>query len=100
MEFHSDGIAVVQQLLAVNHPPAGRILVEGSNPYDFTSLPGDLREYASAVGADVISERSLFAICGWIVCVYQTHYDDDRQPPFHSSSGRMVQRDITQTFAY
>ena len=97
MEFHSDAIAVVRQSLGVNHLRVGRIFMQGSNPCHFARLPGVLREYASAVWTDVIGERPFVSVGTRTFRLREAYYDDDRQSPFHSAIGPIVQRDLAQT---
>jgi len=59
LEFYSDAIAVVWKPLGVNHLRANRVFVQGSNSHHFARLPCALREYASAMRTDVISESPL-----------------------------------------
>jgi len=99
LEFDSDAIAVVGQPLTINYLPAGSILAQRNNPYHFARLPGMLREYASAVGTDIVGERPLFSIDGNRFTVCEAHYDDDGQPPFHSATGLVFHRVLTQTLA-
>jgi len=96
LEFHADAVAVVRKPLSVNHLRPGRICVKRSNSDRVARLPGVLREYARAVRTDVIGERPL-SIGSHTYCRCETHHDDDRQPPFHSAIGPVVQRVHAQT---
>ena len=96
MKLHSDAIAVVRQLLTINHFPTGRIFIQWSKPYQVAKLPGVVREYASAMCTDVIGERLLLSIGTRTIWLREAQYDDDRQPPFHSATGPVVQRALTQ----
>ncbi len=97
MESHSDAAAVVGQPLTINHLAAGRFFVQRSNPHHFVNLPGALRKYASAVQTNVIRERLLFCIGVRTLWLCEAHHDDNRKPPFHSSTGLVVQGDLAQT---
>ena len=97
LKLHSDAIAVVRQLLTINHFPTGRIFIQWSKPYQVAKWPGVLREYASAVCTDVIGERLLLSIGTRTIWLCEAQYDDDLQPPFHSATGPVVQRVLAQT---
>jgi hypothetical protein len=97
LEFDSDAITIVWQPLAINHSPASPLLVQRGNLHHFARLPEVRREYASAVRTYVIGERPLFSIGARRLTVRETHYDDDRQPPFYSATGRIVQRGLAQS---
>ena len=96
LEFHADAVAVVRKPLRVNHLGPGQVCVKRSNSDRVARLPGVLREYASAVRTDVIGERPL-SIGSHTYCCCETHYDDDRQPPFYSAIGPVIQRVHAQT---
>ena len=96
LEFHADAVAGVRKPLRVNHLGPGQVCVQRSNSDRVARLPGVLREYASAVRTDVIGERPL-SIGSHTYCCCETHYDDDRQPPFNSAIGPVVQRVHAQT---
>ena len=98
MEFHSDAIALVRQLVTISHLPAGRITVQRSDPYDVAQLPELFRKYTSAVWTDVIGVRPLPVSIGTCrLTVREAHHDDNGQPPFRPATELVVQRNLAQT---
>src|SRR6266403_1405743 len=91
LKLHSDAIAVIRQLLTINHFPTGRIFIQWSKAHQVAKWPGVLREYASAMCTDVIGERLLLSIGTRAIWLCEAQYDDDLQPPFHSATGPVVQ---------
>lgn len=95
MEFHSDAIAVVRQLLTISYLPAGRITVQWSNPYRVAQLPDVFRKDASTAWTDVIGIRPLlFSIGTCRLTVREAHHDDNGQPPFRPATELVVQRNL------
>jgi len=96
-ERHTNAEAiVVGQLLTINDLPEGSGAMQGSNANHIAGLPGLLREDAGAVGADIIGKGSLAV--GRRACrPPEAHHDYDRQPPFDSATGAVVQRVLAKT---
>jgi hypothetical protein len=96
-ERHTNAEAiVVGQLLTINDLPEGIGSMQGSNANHIAGLPGLSREDAGAVGADVIGKGSLAV--GRRACRSgEAHHDYDRQAPFDSATGTVVQRVLAKT---
>jgi hypothetical protein len=95
-ELHTNAeTIVVGQLLTINDCPEGSRSMQGSNAYHIAGLPGLFREDAGAVRADVIGE-GLLSVCRSTEQRREAHHDYDRQPPFDSASGAVVQRDLAR----
>ena len=98
LKLHPDAVAIVRQPFAINHLPTGRLFLNGSYHYVVAWLLGVFREYADAVRADVIRVRPLYTMSTFTLCPFEAHHDDDRKPPLHSATQRVVQRHVAQTF--
>ena len=96
LKLQTDTVTIIRQLLAINHFAAGCFLLERSDAYRLARLPGAVGEDAPAVRTDVIGEGPLFAIGTGTFQPGKAHDDDDRQPPFHSAAGTVVQRFLAQ----
>lgn len=94
LEFQTDTIAITGQPLTINHLTASRVSIQRRNAEPVAGLPCLSGEDACAVSADVIGEGAFFCICigGRIFRQLEAHYDDDRQPPFHSATGFVLQK--------
>jgi hypothetical protein len=98
LEFHTDAIAIVRQFLTINHLPVDRFFIERSDLHRVAGLPGELREYASAVRTDVVGEGSFFFIVVGRFRKREGHHHDDRHAPFGSAAGPVLQMFLAQTF--
>lgn len=97
LESDADGIAIVGEALAIDDLGGGYFRIERGDAHQVTRLPSVSGKDARAVRADVVGEGALFAIVSGALSACQTHHDDDRQAPFHSATGTVVQRGLAQS---